>query len=128
MIFATELSREQVARASCQNTKDKNFEKFSKCFSWLEVLPTRESWNKPRKSLSTPRDWNLHSRTSRHTEPRETKKIQILKNILSIFCDWDTNPPVSCKKSLCGLATGAYNWTNLRLSRQNRATLFLKFW
>ena len=27
-IFATELSREQVARASHQNTQDKNFEKF----------------------------------------------------------------------------------------------------
>ena len=26
--FATESSREQVARASCQNTQDKNFEKF----------------------------------------------------------------------------------------------------
>ena len=54
-------------------------------------------------------------------------KTQILKNILSIFCDWGNDLLVSHEKSLCGLATGTCDWTNLRLSRQNRATLFLKF-
>ena len=38
----------------------------------------------------------------------------------------DIDPPMSLEKSLCGLATGACDWTNLQLSHQNRATLFLK--
>ena len=86
----------------------------------------RESWGKPRKSLCTPRDWNLHPRTSRQTKSRETLKTQILKNILSIFRDWDIDSLVNRKKSLCGLAIRTCDWTNPRLSRQNRATLFLK--
>ena len=53
-------------------------------------------------------------------------KNQILKNILSIFRNWGFDLLVSREKSLCGLATGTCDWTNLRLSRQNRATLFLK--
>ena len=53
-----------------------------------------------------PHDWNLHPWTSRQSEPQETLKTQILKNILSIFRDWDIDPPVRCKKSLCGLAIG----------------------
>ena len=64
-IFVTEVSRQQVARSSCQNTQGQNFEKFSKCFSWLEGLPARESRAEPRKSLSNPRDWTFHLRTSR---------------------------------------------------------------
>ena len=99
----------------------------SKCFSRLEVLPVRESRDKLRKSLCTPRDWNLHPRTSRQIESCETIKMQILKNNLSIFRDWDIDPPVSHEKSLCGLATRTCDWTNPRLSRQNKATLFLKF-
>ena len=66
-IFATEVSRQQVARSSCQNTQRQNFEKFSKCFSWLKGLPAKESRAEPWKSLCTPRDWTLHSRTSRQT-------------------------------------------------------------
>ena len=31
------------------------------------------------------------------------------------------------RKSLCGIATGTCDWINPRLSRQNRATLFVKF-
>ena len=54
-----------------------------------------------------------------------TLKTKILKNILSIFHDWDIDPPVSREKSLCGLATRACDWTNPQLSHQNRATLFL---
>ena len=63
--FATEVSRQQVARASRQNTQRQNCEKFSKCFSRLEGLPARESWAEPRKSLCNPRNWTFHSRTSR---------------------------------------------------------------
>ena len=44
----THFSRlKQVARASCQNTQRQNCEKFSKCFSRLEGLPTRESRAEP---------------------------------------------------------------------------------
>ena len=39
-------------------------EKFSKCFSRLEGLPTRESQAEPWKSLCTPCDWTFHSQTS----------------------------------------------------------------
>ena len=66
--FATEVSRQQVAMASHQNTKKKNWKKFSKCFSWLEGLLVRESRAKPRKSLCTLRDWTIHSRTSRQNQ------------------------------------------------------------
>ena len=65
--FATELSRQQVARSSRQNTQRKKCEKFSKCFSRLKGLPSKESRTKPRKSPCTPHDWTLHSRTSRQT-------------------------------------------------------------
>ena len=41
--FATEVSRQQDARSSRQNTQRQNCEKFSKCFSRLEGLPARES-------------------------------------------------------------------------------------
>ena len=46
-----------------------------------------------------------------------------MKNILSIFRDWDIDSPVSRKKILCGLATGACDLINPQLSRQNKATL-----
>ena len=62
--FATKVSRQQVARSSRQNTQRQNHEKFSKCFSRLEGLPTRESRAELRKSLCTPHDWTFHSRTS----------------------------------------------------------------
>ena len=45
--FATEVSHQQVARSSHQNTQRKNCEKFSKCFSQLEGLLVRESRAKP---------------------------------------------------------------------------------
>ena len=65
MFFVTEMSRQQVVRASYQNIQRQNCEKFSKCFLRLEGLLARESRAKPRKSLCTLRDWTLHSRTSR---------------------------------------------------------------
>ena len=43
------------------------------------------------------------------------------------FCNRDIDPSVSREKSLCGLATGTCDRTNPRLSRQNKATLFLTF-
>ena len=64
-IFATETSRQKVARSCRQNTQGQKFENFSKCFSRLEGLPASESRAEPRKSLSNPRDWTFHSRTSR---------------------------------------------------------------
>ena len=45
--FATEVSRQQDARSSRQNTQRQNCEKFSKCFLRLEGLPARESRAKP---------------------------------------------------------------------------------
>ena len=66
-LFATEVSRQQVARSSRQNTQRKNCEKFSKCFSQMEGLPARESRAELRKSLCTPRDWTFHSQASRQT-------------------------------------------------------------
>ena len=71
--FATEVSCQQDARSSRQNTQRQNFEKFSKCFSRLEGLPARESRAEPRKSLSNPRDWTFHSRTSRQKWPAKTR-------------------------------------------------------
>ena len=41
--FATEMSRQKVARSRRQNTQGQKFEKFSKCFSRLEGLPTSGS-------------------------------------------------------------------------------------
>ena len=64
-IFATEVSHQQVASSNRKNTQRQNCEKFSKCFSRLKVLPARESRAKPQKSLHTPRNWTLHSQTSR---------------------------------------------------------------
>ena len=50
---------------AAKTLKRQNCEKFSKCFLRLEGLPARESRAEPRKSLCTPHDWTLHSRTSR---------------------------------------------------------------
>ena len=71
--FATETSRQQVARASRQNTHSQNWEKFSKCFLWLKGLLARESWAEPWKSLCTPHDWIFHSRTSRQNQPASSR-------------------------------------------------------
>ena len=63
--FTTGVSRQQVARASRQNTQSKNYKKISKCFSRLESLSARESQAEPRNSLCTPCDWTFHLRTCR---------------------------------------------------------------
>ena len=47
-----------------KHSKIKVWKKISKCFSRLEGLPARESRAEPPKSLSNPRDWTFHSRTS----------------------------------------------------------------
>ena len=124
-IFATDSSCVQVARTSRQNTWKRNLEKFSKCFSRLEVPLARESRTKPWKSLRTPRDWTFHPRTSRQPEPRKAWNSKLLENILSLFHDWSIYPPMSRQrvaKNLCaGLATGACDWFDPRLSRQKRA-------
>ena len=68
-IFATETSRQPVARVSRQNTSSlKIWKKISKCFSWLEGLPTRQSWAELRKSLCTPCNWTFHSWTSHQNQ------------------------------------------------------------
>ena len=67
------MSRQQEVRSSRQNTQRQNFEKFSKCFSRLEGLPARESRAEPRKSLSNPRAWTFHSRTSRQKWPANSR-------------------------------------------------------
>ena len=72
-IFATETSRQNVARTSRENTLGRKFENFSKCFSRLEGLPASESRAEPRKSLSEPRDWTFHSRTSRQKWPAKMR-------------------------------------------------------
>ena len=100
---------QKVWNAQHHTLKTQISKNFSKGFSWLEVLLARESRGKPRKSLCTPCDWNLHPWTSRQTESWETLKTQILKNILSIFHDWDIDLPVSRKKSLYGLVIGTCN-------------------
>ena len=71
--FATGLSRHTVASSSRQSTQEQNFENFSKCFSRLEGLPASESRAEPRKSLSEPRDWTFHSRTSRQKWPAKMR-------------------------------------------------------
>ena len=71
--FATWLSRHTVASSSRQSTQEQNFENFSKCFSRLEGLPVRESRSEPRKSLSNPRDWTFHSRTSHQKWPPSSR-------------------------------------------------------
>ena len=105
----TRFSRlSQVASKSpgpvARTLKTKILKNLSKCFLRLEVLLARESRGKSWKSLCTPYDWNIHPWTSRQIESREILKTQILKNILRIFHDW----------------------TNPRLSRQYKATLFFE--
>ena len=82
--FAIETSRQQVASASRQNTQSQNCEKISKCFSWLEGLPVKESRAEPQKSLCTPRDWTFHSRTSRQNQPARSR----LYHATWMTCDW----------------------------------------
>ena len=71
--FATGVSRHTVASSSRQNTQEQNFENLSKCFSRLEGLPASKSRAEPRKSLSEPRDWTFHSRTSRQKWPAKMR-------------------------------------------------------
>ena len=53
--------------------KDKSLKNFSKCFSWLEGLPTSESRAEPRKYLSNPRDLTFHLWTSHQKWPAKTR-------------------------------------------------------
>ena len=87
---------------------------------------SRESREISRENLWVPLQQEPPPQISLQSKPRETLKTQNLKNILNIFHDWDIDIPVSHEKSLCGLVTRACNWTNPRLSRQNKATQFLK--
>ena len=128
VIFVTETSHVHVARTSRQNTKKKTLKKISKRFLQLEVPLARESRTEPQKSLCTPRNWTFHPRTSRQPEPQKhenpifekySKSFSWLKHLPA------NESPVSCKKSLYGLATG--DWFYPRLSRQNKAKQFLKF-
>ena len=58
---------------AAKTLKDKSLKNFSKCFSRLEGLPTRELRAEPRKSLSNPRDWTFHSWTSHQKWPAKTR-------------------------------------------------------
>ena len=58
---------------AAKTLKDKSLKNFSKCFSRLEGIPARESRVEPRKSLSNPRDWTFHSRTSHQKWPAKTQ-------------------------------------------------------
>ena len=125
----------QVARKSlrlaARALDRKTFEKFSKCFSQLEVPLTRESRSELWKSLCTPCDWTFHLQKSRQPELRKAWKPRFLKNILSLFCDWSIYTPMShqwvaknlCMDSWLGHATGpTRDWVT------RRVTLFLTFW
>ena len=69
---------------AAKTLKDKNFEKFSKCFSRLEGLPASESRAEPQKSLSNPRDWTFHLRTSCQNWPVNSR----LRPATWLTCDW----------------------------------------
>ena len=73
--FATETSRQSVARVTHQNTSSQKIwkKKIAKRFSWLEVSLARESRVEPRKSLCTPRDWTFHSWTSHQNRPASSR-------------------------------------------------------
>ena len=94
------------------------------------------------------RDWG-ESPTSRQGKPPKHSKTKLWKIFLSVFHDWKVYPwrsrELSCE-NLCvpfatrplslankspkltrELAAKACDLSDLRLSRQNRATLFLKF-
>ena len=101
----TETSREQVAKASHQTPLRQKFWKFC---------------------LSVFHNWKFHPRVSREgscenfyitsllelplvnklpNRAQELLKPRILENFLSLFRDWDIDPPVSRKNLLCKLAT-----------------------
>ena len=82
--FATEVSRHKVTSSSRQNTQRHKFEKIFKRFSRLEGLPVSESRPEPRKSLSNPRDWTFHSRTSYQKWPAKKR----LRPATWHTCDW----------------------------------------
>ena len=69
---------------AAKTLKDKSLKKFSKCFSRLKGLPTREPRAEPRKSLSNPCDWTFHSRTSRQKWPAKTR----LRLVTWLTHDW----------------------------------------
>ena len=69
---------------AAKTLKDKSLKNFSKCFSRLEGLPASESRVKPQKSLSNPRDWTFHSRTSCQKWPAKTR----LRLATWLTCDW----------------------------------------
>ena len=56
-----------------KHSRTKNLKNFSKCFSRLEGLLASESRAELRKSLSKPRDWTFHSRTTRQKWPVKTR-------------------------------------------------------
>ena len=137
-IFAqnTRFSRlSQVARKlpgpATRTLERTTFEKFSKCFLQLEVLLARELWSEPRKSLCTPRDWTFHLRINRQLELWKAWKPRFLKNILSLFRNWNIYSPLSrqwvaknlCMGSQLGHVTGTTSDWVARTGHK-----FLKFW
>ena len=131
------LWQNQVANKSpsqaTKHLRDKIFEKFSKCFLRLEGTPMRMSQRGPRKLL-----YNITTRASTRNQvfkpSRENlKHLKFWKIFLSLFRNWDVDPPVSREKLLYKLATWLtrnqvprigqhYFWNfykNKRLSKNN---------
>ena len=84
----------------------KKFENLSKYFLRLEVPLARKSRREPRKLLS-----KLTTEASTHEQVakqslKKSKNPKFLKNFLSLFHDWDFDPPVSRENLLSKLTTG----------------------
>ena len=117
------MSHEQVTRTSHQKPLRQNLKNLSKCFSRLEVPLPSQSRGEPRNLLSNPHNWSFHLQTSRPHESRKFQKPRFFENFLSLFRDWDFDPPESRENLLCKLATSLTR----EASRQNRVAQFLKF-
>ena len=110
-LFAQNTRFSRLSQVACNSPglaartlKRKLLKKISKCFSRLEVPLARELRTEPRKSLCTPHGRTFHLQTSRQPEPQKAWNSKILKNILSLFCDWSIYPPMSRQwvvKNLC---------------------------
>ena len=110
-------------RASRQNTQNKNLKNFSKCFSWLEVLPARESQGKSRKSLSPLTTGLPPVNKSPNWVARNTWKIfKVFFVIGALTHQWVAKN--LCVDSRLGYATRpTRDWV-----AKTRQHYFLKFW
>ena len=95
----------QVANKSPNTLETKFLKNFLSAFHNWKVRP-RVSRDGSRENFYITSQLELPLANKSPNRVARTLKTRILKNFLSLFRNWDFDPPMSCENILCKLVTG----------------------